>query len=297
MIRHFGTGLLRRTELLLLLAPFLAGSVLFVLVPMVMTFALSLTQYDLFSPPEFIGAGNYIHFLGDQLFQRALYNSFWFVLIAVTIRVTTALLLALALNVRGGAAGWARAFIYLPTIVPDVAYALVWLLILNPGFGPLNLTLSALGLATYAWLQEPFTARASVVVMWCFQLGEGLVLLLAARQLIPPELLESAALDGANRWHVFRHVTLPLMTPALLLLSLRDTVLSFQGTFAPGLLTTNTGPYYSTYFLPHYAFDEAFGLFKYGYGSAVTVAMYALTAVMIGIQYAVVRRWSHVDEL
>jgi multiple sugar transport system permease protein len=297
MIRQFGIVLLRRKETLLLLAPFLAGSVLFVLVPMGMTFFLSLTQYDLFSPPEFIGAGNYIHFLTDQLFQRALYNSFWFVLLAVTIRVTAALALALALNVQGRAAGWARAFVYLPTIVPDVAYALVWLLILNPGFGPLNLALSALGLPTYAWLQEPFTARASVVVMWCFQLGEGLVLLLAARQLISPDLFESAALDGANRWHMFWRVTLPLMVPALLLLSIRDTVSSFQGTFAPGLLTTNTGPYYSTYFLPHYAFDEAFGLFKYGYGSAVTVVMYVLTVVLIGIQYAVVRRWSQLDEI
>ncbi|MGB8643989.1 MAG: sugar ABC transporter permease [Anaerolineae bacterium] len=287
----------KRVEILLLLTPFLAGSAVFVVLPMVMTLALSFTQYDIFSPPEFIGVSNYLHFFGDQLFQRALYNSVWFVLIAVTLRVTAALGLALALNGRGRALGLARSFVYLPTIVPDVAYALVWLLILNPGFGPLNLALSTLGLPTHAWLQEPFTARASIVVMWGLQLGEGLVLLLAARQLIPTELFESAALDGANRWQVFQRIILPLMAPALLLLTIRDTVLSFQGTFAPGLLTSDTGPYYSTYFLPHYAFDESFGLFKYGYGSAVTVVMYVLTALFIAVQFAMMRRWSRPDEI
>ncbi len=153
------------------------------------------------------------------------------------------------------------------------------------GFGPLNLALNAIGLPSVAWLQEPFTARASVVVMWLFQLGEGFVLMLAMLQTIPRELFEAATIDGANRFQVFRRLVLPLMTPALLLLSFRDTALSFQGPFVPGLITTDTEPYYTTYCLAHYTVDESFGLFKYGYGSAVTLALYLVTALYIVTQY------------
>src|SRR5215831_5794245 len=286
-----------RSQLYLLLAPYVLGMTVLILGPMLITLALSFTQYDIFSPPQWIGLTNFRHFLVDRLFQRALYNSLWFVLIAVPLRAAGALLLALALNRRGRAFGCARALVYLPTIIPEVAYALVWLLILNPGFGPLNLALRALGLPTVPWLQTPFTARATVVVMWLLQFGEGFILLLAARQTIPHEVFESALLDGASGCQAFRRITLPLLVPALLLLTIRDTALSFQSSFVPGLITTETGPYYTTYFLPHYIFDEAFGLFKYGYGAATTVVVYLLTAVLIFVQYGVAKRWSAADEI
>jgi len=280
------------------LAPYLLGSAILILIPLVITLGLSFTQYDIFSPPQFKGLVNYSHFFTDPLFQRALYNSFWFILIAVPLRVLAALALAIRLGVHTPRRinELARAAAYLPTIIPDVAYALVWLVILNPGFGPLNLALSALGLPTHAWLIDPFTARMSIVAMFGFQFGEGFVLLLAARQMISTDLIEAAALDGASRAQIFRRVLLPLMMPALLLLTIRDTVLSFQSTFAPALIATETGPYYATYFLPHYIFDESFGLFKYGYGSAVTVVLYALTAVFIVIEYRLMRRSVRANE-
>ena len=286
-----------RLQLYVLLTPYLIGLCVLVIVPMLITVALSFTQYDIFSPPEWIGPANYLHWLTDQRFQRALFNSAWYMIVSVALRVAGALLLALALNRSGRAVEIARATIYLPTLMPEVAYALVWLLIFNPGFGPLNLALKALGLPTWPWLQDEFTARAAIVVMALFELGEGFVLLLAALQTIPHDLLEAAALDGANRLQAFRRVLLPLMTPALLLLAFRDTALSFQTSFVPALLTTETGPYYATYFLPHYMFDESFGLFKYGYGSAITVIMYVLSALLVIGQYAVAKRWSRADEI
>jgi multiple sugar transport system permease protein len=275
-------------QLRLLLAPFLVGGVLLVFVPVLMTIGLAFTQYDVFSPPAWNNFANFQNFFLDVRFKHALYNSLWFGAIAVPLRVMGAFALALVLNRSGRAFEIARATVYLPTIIPEVAYALVWLLILNPGFGPLNLVLNAVGLPSIAWLQEPFTARASIVVMWFFQLGEGFVLMLAMLQTIPPELFEAAALDGANRFLVFRRLVLPLMTPALLLLVFRDTALSFQGTYVSGLITTNTGPYYATYFLSHYIVDESFGLFKYGYGAAATLVLYLVTAVYIGMQFLLV---------
>lgn len=286
-----------RNQLFLLLAPFLVGTTVLILAPMVVTLLLGLTDYDLFSPPRWNDFGNFRHWLVDQLFQRALYNSVWFILIAVPLRVTGALLLALALNRTGRAFGFARAAIYVPTIIPEVAYALVWLLILNPGFGVVNLALQAVGLEGVPWLILPFTARASVVVMWLFQLGEGFILMLAALQMVPSEVLECAAIDGASRWQRFWHIVFPLLIPTLLLLSFRDIALTFQGVFVTGLLTTQNGPYYTTYFLPHYIFDEAFGLFRYGYASATTTLVYLVTVAIVAGQALAARRWNRLEEL
>ena len=273
-----------RWQLYLLLAPFVIGGVFLVLIPMLATLGLAFTQYDIFSPPRWIGLTNFQSFLSDVRFKRALYNSIWFGAIAVPLRVSGALLLAYALNRAGRAFEIARATIYLPTIIPEVAYALVWLLILNPGFGPVNLLLNAMGIPAIAWLQDPLTARGAIVLMWLFQLGEGFVLMLAMLQTIPRELFESAQIDGASRFQVFFRLVLPLMAPALFLLSFRDTTLSFQGTFVPGLITTETGPYYATFFLPHYIVDESFHMFRYGYGAAAATILYFVTAFYIGMQ-------------
>lgn len=273
-----------RWQLYLLLAPFLVGGAFLVLIPMLATLGLAFTQYDIFSPPQWNGLANFQNFLSDVRFKRALYNSLWFGAVAVPLRVSGALLLAYALNRTGRAFEIARATVYLPTIIPEVAYALVWLLILNPGFGPVNLLLKAIGLPGVAWLQDPLTARGAIVLMWLFQLGEGFVLMLAMLQTIPRELFEAAQIDGANRFQVFRRLVLPLMAPALFLLSFRDTTLSFQGTFVPGLITTETGPYYATFFLPHYIVDESFHMFRYGYGAAAAMILYFVTAFYIGMQ-------------
>ena len=274
-----------RWQLYLLLAPVLIGGICLVLIPLFVTLGLAFTQYDIFSPPQWNGLANFRSFIADIRFKRALYNSLWFAAIAVPLRVSGAFLLAYALNRTGRAFEIARATVYLPTIIPEVAYALVWLLILNPGFGPVNLFLNAAGLPTVAWLQDPLTARGTIVLMWLFQLGEGFVLMLAMLQTIPPELFEVARIDGANRYQIFRRLVLPLMAPALFLLSFRDTALSFQATFVPGLITTETGPYYATSFLPHYIVDESFHMFRYGYGAAAAMILYLVTAFYIGMQF------------
>ena len=284
-----------RSQLILLLLPYVLGLSLLVFLPMLMTVALSFTDYDIFSPPEWNDFANFKRFFTDRRFQLALSNSLWFALGAVSLRTLGALLLALGLNRPGRAFAWTRALIYLPLLMPEVAYALVWLLLLNPNYGPVNLFLGALGLPTLPWLQVEWSARVVVVLMAAFELGEGFVLLLAARQTIAAELIEAAALDGCNRWQRFWNIYLPLLTPALLLLMGRDVALSFQNSFVYGLLTTETGPYYATFFLSHYLFNETFGLFKYGYGAAVTMCMYLISALLIGMQYRFMRDWSHAD--
>jgi multiple sugar transport system permease protein len=286
-----------RLQIALMLAPFLIGLGVLVFVPMVVTVVLSFTDFDIFSPPRWLGLDNYAHMFDDTRFQIALFNSLWFVAASAGLRTAGALLLALALNRSGRALELARAAIYLPTLMPEVAYALIWLLILNPGYGPLNLALGMAGIPPFPWLQTELTARISIVAMSVFELGEGFVVMLAALQIIPADLLEAAALDGAGRVQRFRRVMLPLLAPALLLLIFRDTALSFQDSFVPGLITTETGPYYATYFLPHHILNQTFGQFRYGYGSAMTVVMYAIGLLLIGMQYGVFRRGLRDDVL
>ena len=128
--------------------------------------------------------------------------------------------------------------------------------------------------------------------MSLFTIGEGFVLLLVARQALPGELYELAAVEDAGAWHVFRRITLPLMAPVLLLLLARDTILSFQLNFVPALVVTEGGPPpYSTTYLPLFIYRSAFEYLRYGYAAAATLTMFLLTAAVVYLQWRIIRRW------
>jgi multiple sugar transport system permease protein len=186
----------------------------------------------------------------------------------------------------------ARGAAFLPAVVPDVAYGLLWLWILNPIYGPLNLALEALGLPTPGWLSVAGPARWGIVLMGVFQLGETFLVALAVRRFVPVQLYELAAEQGAGPWSRMWRVTLPLMAPTLLLLLLRDTAMALQATFVPALLVTDGGPPPNgTLYLPLFVYRNAFSYFRYGYAAAATVWMFALTASIVWLQYRVVRRF------
>ena len=283
-----------RRALYALLAPYLAGLVLLVALPALVTFALALAEWDLLRPPRFVGLENFRALLEDEVFRISLRNSLLFILFAVPLRLLGALGLALLLHrrVRGVAAH--RTAAYLPTVVPDIAYALLWLWILNPLYGPLNLLLAAVMDTPPHWFTNPADAQRAVVLMSLFQIGEGFVVALAIRQSLPPELYELAAIEGARAARVFLRVTLPLMAPTLLLLLFRDTIFSFQASFVPALIVTQGGPPpYATTYLPLFVYRNAFEYLRYGYASAATVVMFAVTVLIVYAQYRVVKRWRH----
>lgn len=276
----------------LLLAPYLLGMALLVVLPAVATLGLSLFDADLVQAPEFRGAGNFQELYGDNIFRFALRNSLLFAAWSVPLRVLGAFGLGMLLHRRFRGAGALRTSVFLPTVVPDVAYALVWLWILNPIYGPLNLVLGGLGLDEPAWLSRPGPAQAAVVIMSAFQIGEGFLIALAARLMVPRELEELAAIEGARTWQTFRRLVLPLMVPALLLMLLRDTIFAFQASFVPALIVTEGGPPpYSTTYLPLFVYRNAFEYLRYGYASAATVAMLVVTAAIVWLQYDIVWRW------
>jgi multiple sugar transport system permease protein len=275
-----------------MLGPYLVGLGALVLVPAAASFWLAFHEYDLLTPARWVGLGNFRELWEDDVFRTSIRNSLTFVAAAVPIRLVAALALGLLLarGFRGAAA--ARTAVYLPTAVPDVAFALIWLWILNPLYGPLNLTLGALGAPTPAWLTDPSSARWAVVLMTAFTLGEGFVLVLAVRAALPRELFELAAVEGAGPFRTLTGITLPLLAPALVLLLLRDTILSFQLNFVPALVLTDGGPPpYATTYLPLFVYRNGFEYLRYGYAAAATLVLFALTLVVVWAQWRLLRRW------
>ena len=274
-----------------LASPYLLGLIVLVALPVVGTLYLAFTDYFGIAAPQLNGVDNFTRMLSSDRFWAALGNSFIYVAIAVPMRVVAAVGLALLLHRRAHGASAARAAVFLPTVVPDIAYALLWLYIFNPLFGPLTLGLESFGLGSPDWLTDPTTARFSVALMSVFQIGEGFVIALAVRRSIPANLYEAAAVDGASPWFALSRVTLPMMAPVLALLALRDVILSFQANFVPALIVTDGGPRLATFFLPLYVYREGFRYGRLGYAAAVTLTMFVITAVVVVVQYRLARRW------
>jgi multiple sugar transport system permease protein len=205
--------------------------------------------------------------------------------------MAAAVAFALLLYRRAPGIGGARAIAYIPTVVPDAAYALLWLWILNPLYGPLPMFLESIGIGSISWLTDPWGARFAVALMGVFQIGEAFVIALAARRAIPNSLYDAARVDGASDWFTLTRVTLPLMGPILALLALRDVILTLQVNFVPALLVTDGGPRYATTFLPLYVYRTAFRYFRLGYASTIALTMFAVTALIVFVQYRLARRW------
>ena len=267
--------------------PFLVGVFLLVGLPALAAVWLSFTDYSGIGAPRFVGLDNFVRLAGDDLFRRAAGNTLLHILMSVPLRMLLVTALALLLHSRFRGASFARAGAYLPTVVPDVAFALLFLWLLNPLYGPLA---AILGRFNPEWLTDPWGARWAVVLVTLLQIGEGFVIALAARRALPGYLFDAARVDGASAWFLLRKVTLPLMAPVLAVLALRDIVLSLQVNFVPALLLTDGGPSYATTYLPLYAYRQAFRYLRLGYVSAMSVAMFAFTALVIFLQYRMAKR-------
>ncbi|MCU0966642.1 MAG: sugar ABC transporter permease [Burkholderiaceae bacterium] len=257
------------------------GSLILIVLPALITVGVAFTKYNAIQPPVWVGLDNFRTLLDSPLARLSLRSSLQFIFLAVPLRVLGALTLALLLQPAGRLFGGLRAAVYLPTIIPEGAFALIFLWILNPLYGPLNAVLGAVGLPTPDWLLEPTTARLSFVLMALFTIGEGMVVLLVGLKTIPKVYYEVARVDGAGAWQSFWRITLPLLTPWLLVLTFRDIVVSLQNTFTPSFVMTYGGPYYATTFIPLLLFELAFDLFDFGAAAAMMVVMYILTGLLV----------------
>ena len=289
-----------RRQLAMMLTPYVIGLAVLVAAPFAVTVGLAFAEYDLVRPPRWTGLGNFTELLSDPIFRTALVNSLVFAAIAVPARMLIALALALLLHRRAAGAGTARTVASLPVAVPEIAYGLLWLWLFNPLYGPINQVLrvggenglTVLGRTPPQWLTGPNDARAAIIVMSLFTIGETFLILLAARRALPAEAYELAAIEDATGWDVFRRITLPLMAPVLLLLTVRDTIQSLHFTFVPALVVTGGGPPpYATTYLSLFVYRNAFEYLRYGYAAAATVVMRGLTVLAVLVQLRLIRRY------
>jgi multiple sugar transport system permease protein len=265
----------------LFLIPFLLGTLILVIIPAIATVMLAFTEYKAIGVPVFNGLNNFRKLVASSYVRLSVYNTIFFLVLAVPIRVFGALFLAMLMQRKSRAFGLFRAAVYLPTVIPEVAYALIWLWILNPLYGPLNLLLMAVGLPAPPWLVDPNLARISIVLVLSFQIGEGFVILFAGLQQIPRSLYEAARVDGANSWQSFWQITLPMLTPWLLLLTFRDMLVSLQNTFTPSFVMTYGGPYYATIFAPLLIYELSFDFFDFGMAAAFLLVTYLLILIVV----------------
>lgn len=269
-----------------LATPFLLGALLLVVAPALAAAVLAFTEFSGVQAPRFNGLDNVRRLLSDDAFWRSTGNTLVYMAVAVPLRLTVATAAALFLNQRSRLTVPARPIVYLPSVVPDAAFALLWLWLLNPLYGPLATVFGATGILT-----DPWGARIALPVISAFQIGEAFVVALAVRRSIPQSVFEAAAVDGASPWYTTTRLTLPLMAPVLGLLALRDLIFSLQVNFVPALLLTDGGPRYATTYLPMYVYRTAFRYFRLGYASTMALSMFLVTGLIVYIQWRLVRRW------
>jgi multiple sugar transport system permease protein len=241
--------------------------------------------------PQFVGLDNVRRLTSDTFFLDSVEASLFHVAVSVPLRLVAAVGLALLLAAPRPGGRWFRTAVYLPTVIPDVALAVLFLWVLNPLYGPLNQVLALFGHAGFNWLADPTTARVGVVLMLLFPIGEGFIVVLAARRMLDGRLYEAAALEGCGPFGQLRRLTLPLLAPVLVLLAVRDTILTLQVNFVPAYVLTDGRPANATLYLPVYIFDQAFEFSGFAYAALITIVLMLITATIIVAQLLAVRRW------
>ncbi|HZQ98045.1 MAG TPA: sugar ABC transporter permease [Chloroflexota bacterium] len=278
----------------LFLAPWLIGYVVFTAGPVLASLALSFTSYNLISAPRFVGFANYVEaFTKDQQFWPSLGRTFQYAVVSVPLGVVGSLLVALLLNVRVRGTSVFRTLFFMPSLVPIVAAAVLWIQLLQPDWGLLNGAIyAATGLRGPRWFEAPEWAMWGLIALalWTSVGGTRMVIFLAGLQGVPAELHDAASIDGAGAWGRFRHVTLPMITPVVFFNLVLGVITSLQ-VFTSAFVATGGGPAYATWFYALHIYKNAFSYFSMGYGSALAWLFLLIIVALTWLQFRTSRRW------
>lgn len=282
---------------LLFVSPWLVGLSVFTLYPILASFYYSFTVYDIISPPQFVGLTNYQDLLTDDpLFWKAVGNTCYYVLIAVPLYLCMALSVALLLNMKLRGMAVYRTLFFLPSIVPDVASAMLWAWILNPQFGLLNALLRTIGIPTLGWLTDPTWSKPALILIGLWAFGSSMVIFLAALQDVPEALYEAADLDGAGVLRKTWNVTLPMITPTIFFNLVLGMIGAFQYFTTAFVLSQGSGgPASSTLFYSLLLYNNAFSYFKMGYGSAMAWLLFAFIFLLTWLTFKSANRWVYYE--
>ena len=276
-------------------APFVILFLVFLAFPILASFLLSFTSFglrDLANPvgASAVGIQNYLDLLGDEKFWKALLNTIYFVVVGVPLTLIFGLLIATALN--RGITRFRTAFrvgYYLPVITSIVAIAVVWRFLLNPDVGLVNMVLQGVGISGPAWLADPAFAMPSIIAMAVWRnLGFAMIVFLAGLQAIPASLYEAASIDGAGSRQAFRYITVPMLRPTILFMTVITTI-GYLQLFEEPFVMTGGGPLDATLSVTMYMYQQGFTFFHQGYASAVAYVLFVIVAFVAFLQFKFLR--------
>lgn len=277
------------------MAPWILGFLMINLGPILATVYFSLTQWKITEPPNFIGLTNYIlMFTADPQFVNALKVTFLYVLFSLPLKLVAGLALSLLLNLKVPGMNFFRTVFYIPAVISGVAVSLMWMWLLQPDYGVINTLLGYVGIQGPGWFWDPQWALPSVALMSVWNVGGSAVIYLAGLQNIPPHLYEAAAIDGANTWHRFWRITIPLLTPTLFFQLVMEMIDSFR-VFTQAFVITKGGPLGATYFYMLYLYEQAFQEFNMGYASALAIIITIIILIFTLIVNSTSNRWVYYE--
>jgi multiple sugar transport system permease protein len=284
---------LKRTATgLAFVSPWLVGFGGLTLLPVALSLYYSFCDFSLLQPPVPVGWDNYRQLMSDPVFWRSLRTTAYYALLALPAGMLVSLGLALMLNAGNRGQGFYRTVVFLPSLVPAVASAMLWSWVFNKKLGLLNVLLDLVGIPGPGWLTQPEWVIPALALMSLWGVGYTVVIYLAGLQDVPAELYEAAEIDGALGWRRLWHVTLPVLSPVIFFNLVMALIGSLQILTTPYVMTGG-GPARASYFYTMYLYDNAFVHLKMGYASAMAWVQLLMILALTGLAFWSSRRWVH----
>ncbi|MBP1913420.1 carbohydrate ABC transporter permease [Lederbergia galactosidilytica] len=287
----------KRTEerwFYLFISPWIIGFLCFILGPIIASFFLSFTNWDLFTPAKWVGLENYQNLMQDKIFWKTVYNTFYFALISVPLTMILSLGMAYLLAHKMRGMSFFRTIFYLPALVPIVASSMIFKFILAPDTGVINRFLAFFGIDGPAWLLDPTWVKMSFIFLAIWGVGANMVLLLAAIQGVPEELYESADMDGASKFKKFIHITIPIISPVIFFNLIMGIIGSLQA-FSQIYILTGGGPNNASNMMVPYLFSNAFEFYKMGYASSIAWVLFLIIIIFTVIVFKSSSMWVYYE--
>lgn len=285
----------RRNQLkgIAFVSPWVIGFFAFTLVPIALSFWYSLCDYSFLQKPAYVGLENYKELAADPVFWLTVKNTAYYAVLALPLGLIVALAAALLLNVGVRGQALYRTLIFLPSLVPAVASAMLWLWLFNSKLGLINFALRSIGIDDPpGWLTDARFALPALVLMSVWGVGNTVVIFLAGLQDVPRELYEAAVLDGASKSQSLVHVTIPVLSPVIFFNLIIGIIGTFQVFTLPYIMTQG-GPARATYFYTMYLYDNVFRDIHVGFGSAMAWVQLLIILALTGAAFWSSKRWVH----
>jgi len=274
--------------------PWLLGFIFFAAGPVLASFVMMFMRWEVLSPPEFAGLENFRRLFSDPLVLKSLVNTGIYTIFAVPLQLGMALFAALLLNVEVRGTNFYRTLLYLPSQMPLVASSILWFFIFSPTYGLANQIIAMVDIPPQRWLFDSALVKPSLILMASWSFGNAMIIFLAGLKGVPEALYEAAKIDGANRWALFRHITIPMISPTILFNLIIGIIGSFQ-VFTNIFIMTDGGPGNASLMLNLYIYRNGFQNFRMGYASVLAWILFTIVMILTIIQFKLSGRWVYYE--